>query len=283
MSERGISFESLADAAWRQYAECADAAFVVKPAIPILFFGDSERYFASARKILTVGLNPSRREFPAGEPSKQGWQRFAAAKAFYLSGRWNGDTVAYRAALDAYFRCDPYRQWFCCFEPILNGLDASYYDGTAHTALNTDLCSPLATDPTWSGLRPEQRARLMQDGVALWHRLVEYLAPDVILISVAREHVAKLIRFELIQPWQPIYTVERRKDGTAKRHPYIVETAMLRLGSGKQTRIVFGQAAHTPFGLISNRDKTALGVAIGATLVGAEQDSMSESIHKEWT
>jgi len=282
VSERGISFESLADAAWRHYAACADAAFVVKPAIPILFFGDSERYFASARKILTVGLNPSLREFPAGERLKHGWQRFEAAKELYLSGRWNGDTVAYRAALDAYFRCDPYRQWFCCFEPILNGLAASYYDGAAHTALNTDLCSPLATAPTWSGLRPEQRARLMQEGVALWHRLVEYLAPDVILISVA-SRLRELIRFELIQPWQPIYTIERRKDGTLKRHKYVVEAAMLRLGSGKQTRIVFGRAAHTPFGLISNQDKTALGVAIGATPVSVEQDSLSESIYKEWT
>jgi hypothetical protein len=110
-----------------------------------------------------------------------------------------------------------------------------------------------------------QRARLMQEGVALWHRLVEYLEPDLIVISVA-SGLRRLIDFELAAPWQPIFTIERRKDGSLKRRPYTVEAATIRLGGGKLTRIVFGRAAHTPFGLISNADKLAIGALIGAEL-----------------
>jgi hypothetical protein len=261
MSDRMTRFDSLAEAAWSQYDGCGDAAFVVRPAIPILFFGDSAQYFRSARRIITVGLNPSQREFPA----EMGWRRFSAARELYLSGQWRGRTDAYRAALDAYFRCDPYTTWFRCFEPILNGLAASYYGGYAHTALNTDLCSPLATAPTWSGLSSTQQARLMQAGVTLWHRLVEYLEPDLIVISVARQLLG-LLQFEQAEPWRPIYTIDWRKDGSLKRRPYAVEAATIRLGGGKLTRIVFGRAAHTPFGLISNADKLAIGALIGAEL-----------------
>lgn len=264
MSDRGISFDSLADAAWRHYAECADAAFVVKPAIPILFFGDSARYFESATRIITVGLNPSLREFPAGEP----FRRFVGGEMLYPSGPGAEQVALYQTALDAYFRCDPYRRWFRCFEPILNGLEASYYGTHAYTALNTDLCSPLATAPTWSGLSAAQQVLLMEQGVALWHRLVDYLEPDVILISVA-SRLRELIRFELVELWQPIYTIKWRKDGTPKPHEYTVQAATIRLGSGKCTRIVFGRAAHTPFGLISNQDKIALGSVIDATLAEA--------------
>lgn len=222
------------------------------------------RYFESATRIITVGLNPSLREFPAGEP----FRRFVGGEMLYPSGPGAEQVVLYQTALDAYFRCDPYRRWFRCFEPILNGLGASYYGTHAHTPLNTDLCSPLATAPTWSGLNGAQQAVLMQEGVVLWHRLVDYLEPDVILISVA-SRLRKLIGFELVKPWQPIYTIRHRKDGTLKRREYVVEAALIRLSSGKCTRIVFGQAAHTPFGLISNQDKIALGTVIGAALAEA--------------
>lgn len=257
MSDRVSDVERLVQDVWLHYAALRAAPFVVQPALPILFFGDSARYFASACKIITVGLNPSGREFPAAAP----FQRFEGGQALHPDGPAAGQAGLYLAVLGRYFQVEPYRQWFCCFEPILNGLDASYYGTHAYTALNTDLCSPLATAPTWSGLRPAEQALLMQEGVVLWHRLVEYLEPDVIVISVATR-LRGLIRFEWVEPWRPIYMIERRKDGTPKRQVYTVEEAVIRLGSGKRTRIVFGRAAHTPFGLISNADKTALGMAI---------------------
>jgi hypothetical protein len=42
--------------------------FVVDPAIPILFFGNSNRYFKSPLRVITVGKNPSNEEFPKDDP-----------------------------------------------------------------------------------------------------------------------------------------------------------------------------------------------------------------------
>ena len=50
--------------AWNLYERAKSQAHVVRPSIPILFFGDSEAYERSERRIITVGLNPSRLEFP---------------------------------------------------------------------------------------------------------------------------------------------------------------------------------------------------------------------------
>ena len=129
-----------------------DQDFVVRPAIPILYFGDSHRYFSSPLRIVTVGLNPSSLEFLTDCRMR----RFPAA----ASPSVQRDHQCHLAALDAYFRStsDPYKSWFGSFEPILNGMDASFYDGQISTALHTDLCSPLATDPTWSKLPPGKKS-----------------------------------------------------------------------------------------------------------------------------
>lgn len=72
-------------------------------------------------------------------------------------------TDGYLASLDAYFRTAPYTGWFNpSFEPLLRGLGASYYEAAPSVALHTDLCSPLATDPTWSRLDPREQALLEQ-------------------------------------------------------------------------------------------------------------------------
>jgi hypothetical protein len=63
----------LATEAWRLHAEAgAAASHVVEPSMPILYFGDVNPYRQSAVRIVTVGLNPSREEFPTADP----WRRF---------------------------------------------------------------------------------------------------------------------------------------------------------------------------------------------------------------
>lgn len=37
--------------------------YIVKPAIPIVWFGNMEKYNKSPKKIVTVGINPSWHEF----------------------------------------------------------------------------------------------------------------------------------------------------------------------------------------------------------------------------
>lgn len=59
----------LVDTAWDSYTRLrdADACYLVQPSVPILFFGDLQRYLASPVRVVTVGLNPSRLEFPADD------------------------------------------------------------------------------------------------------------------------------------------------------------------------------------------------------------------------
>src|SRR4051812_17750825 len=97
-------------------------------------------------------------------------------------------------------------------------MGASYYDSEINCALHTDLCSPLATDPTWSKLGSE-RSQFEASGNALWHQLIEELSPDIILISVARGHLER-IAFADQSAWQTCHAVVRAKPG---KRPYLVD------------------------------------------------------------
>ena len=159
---------SPAEAAWRAFKRADRLSARVDLAIPILFFGDLDRYLASALRVLTVGLNPSLQEFPEDSP----FRRFPYAKGAVLDGLDN-----YLKALSAYFRTDPYSTWFNAFEHLLGGLGASYYNGKPSTALHTDICSPVAIDPTWSDLGHITQNILEEDGGPLWHDLMSVLRP----------------------------------------------------------------------------------------------------------
>jgi hypothetical protein len=245
----------LAAASWDLYREAIQLGTraLVRPSIPILFFGDDERYAASALKVVTVGLNPSRLEFPSADP----FLRFPAARQIDPQ---RPALDAHLAALRAYFRERPYNAWFRpAFEPILNGLATSYYPGTANMALHTDICSPLATDPTWSRLGSVSTA-FTAPGVELWHRLVKRLAPDVILISVARRHL-EMIRFRKLGVWETVHMVERK-------NPFVVLAVSLEVVPHKPTLLVFGRAANLPFGTVSATEKLRIGESIGTSLHG---------------
>ncbi len=71
--------ESLARRAWQLHALARGRGLValVDPSCPILYFGDTCRYFASPLRVATVGLNPSLAEFPSNDP----YQRFPATAA----------------------------------------------------------------------------------------------------------------------------------------------------------------------------------------------------------
>lgn len=123
---------------------------ITNPSIPILYFGDYPSYNKSEIKIITVGLNPSHREFPIEDR----FLRFR--KAEKNSKNCNLTHLEIQRFLDSlndYYKDEPYSKWFGCFESMLNGLSASYYDNEyPNRVLHTDICSPLATDITWSKL-----------------------------------------------------------------------------------------------------------------------------------
>ncbi len=244
--------------AWQLYHDSRAITCVVRPSMPILYFGDLERYVRSPLRIVTVGLNPSAAEFPSVEP----FRRFPNARHVYpriLEGLSSG---GYRAALNAYFRCEPYMSWFSTLEPLLDGMDAGYRDGRANTALHTNLCSPLATLPTWSRLTHDERRLLETGGAPLWLRLIRQLVPDVILVSVARHHLATL-DFLPVRPWETIHIVERA-------HPYRVEAQEVEVVPGHHALIVFGRASRKPFGSVSTEAKREIGRRVAERVSGRQ-------------
>jgi hypothetical protein len=247
-----VQIDDLIRESWQVYRQFEDQPFLVKPSIPILFFGDSIQYRSSKLKVITLGLNPSRIEFPEHDR----FFRFSGARKVNPRFTVGVSCQEYLQSLNEYFHeppNHPYRPWFKSFEPLLAGLDCSYYGNAVNTALHTDLCSPLATDPTWSNLPREAQISLLPYGTRLWHSLVEWLSPDLIIASVARSHL-KRISFPQQDGWKVVHRVERT-------NCYDVELTRLKI-EGKAAALVFGKAANTPFGTVSNVEKRKIGLAI---------------------
>jgi hypothetical protein len=215
-------------------------ARVTPNSAPILYFGNLDGYRASRLRVITVGVNPSGEEFPARHP----WSRFPVE---YVA---SADAVSplmpdYLRALDAYFERDPYKLWFGAYEPALNGLGVSYYDGAAEgRALHTDVCTPVQTTPVWSGLERDEWRTLALGGVALWHRLVDELEPHVILASIGARNYAR-IALEVSDDEQIVYTVEQKR-------PLRIRATRVRVGGG-HALLVTGGAATKPFQIDDQR------------------------------
>jgi len=163
----------------------------------------------------------------------------------------------YISALNAYFRAIPYRDWFDFFEQGLNGLGASYYGNAIATALHTDIASCLATSPTWSNLPDEVQERLAPEGISLWHRLVTYLNPQIVLWSTAREWLAR-IECEPLSGWIQVHSFTTKKDGLHRARPLNLEARWYRVGSSPAL-IGFAPAAQKPLGSLCHNQKQEVG------------------------
>ena len=142
--------QNLIDKAYDYYNTYKNHESVVNPSLPILYFGNLDAYLESEIKILTVGKNPSDNEFRIKKTDPYSFCRFP---------NWSGDKKNLLSVLNEYFEDEPLKQWFSSLEPILNGMNCSYYKNNSlrNTAIHTDVCSPLATNPTWSKLSKDQK------------------------------------------------------------------------------------------------------------------------------
>lgn len=244
--EEGIRLElqGLSENVWKIFNE-SNNPHIVSESIPILYFGNVEKYLNSPLKIVTVGLNPSKIEFPESNRTL----RFDQSR----------DIAKYISTLNTYFKNNPYKLWFDSYESMLNGLQSSYYSTQANTAIHTDICSPFATDPTWSKLDTDSKESLSSPGISIWHQLVRILEPDIILISVAQNYLSDIL-FPTIHDWHQVYTLERS-------NPYAVSMAKMKIGQ-RQTNFIFGSAAQTPFGTVSKQDKILIGKYLYEELYG---------------
>ncbi|HEY8644881.1 MAG TPA: hypothetical protein VIL77_03280 [Gaiellaceae bacterium] len=228
----------------------------VESSMPILFFGDLSAYWRSTRRIVTVGLNPSDQEFPTAKS----WSRFRRGSAFSQTDDLDAASLPrYLGELSAYFAQDPYRRWFDrSFEPLLHGLDASYYPIADSVALHTDLASPVATSPTWNGLKPVHKA-LHRGGAQLWRDLVDVLAPDVIVLSVARHHLSAVSPLPL-EEWDELTRIERER-------PFVVKETTMPVAEGRKVALaVVGRCTNVPFGSVSFPDRERIGRQIAVRL-----------------
>ena len=249
MSEQARLYE-LATDAWRAFGNAAPLPSRVSPAIPILFFGNLHSYCSSKNRILTVGLNPSLREFPV----KRAFRRFPLAKGVSKS-----EPDRYLQALSDYFRTCPYRKWFRGFEHMLNGMGASYWKGQPSTALHTDICSPIATKPTWSRLDPEVKKTLEKDGRPLWHSLLEVLRPEVVLFSIACEHLSSF-KFEPVDECHVVHVYTKTKNGLERKRPVRICAQWIKICGDRSLFIFIKPAARMPLGSLDNSKKQETGV-----------------------
>ena len=239
--------------AWRAF-DCAPVLYRVDPSIPVLFFGDLEAYCESELRVVTVGLNPSAKEFPK-YPDESPFCRFPSAE-----GITPDEHERYLNALSAYFRSIPYMGWFSAFESMLCGMGTSYHAGKPSTALHTDICSPVATDPTWSRLKRDYRdiqAHMKSKGVPLWHKLIKALKPNVVIMSIARKCLLD-IEFKACGEWKVICEFDKKKNGGQRKQPYKVCARWYEVCS-KPTLFVWGQAAQKPFASISFKQRCDAG------------------------
>jgi len=226
-----------------QYQEYQAEVWIVPHSIPILYFGDLRSYWRSARKIVTVGLNPSNVEF--------------LEDRFQVRELRPGSVSDLEQSLCRYFEYNPYSLWFDRgFETLLQPLGASYYgekyatrpprwwNPQPNTASHTDICTPLATDPTWSRLPDHVTKRLSAIGFPLWRDLIEALEPDLILISVAMHHLRKLGQLNW-RSFPPFYPSEARHE--------------LWIADYGGSKIVWGQPQVTPFFHLKNEMRPSAG------------------------
>ena len=251
-SAQGIALEQAVRMAWRAHDNASESVARVDRSIPILFFGDLSAYQVAPLRILTVGLNPSLHELPSDRP----FSRFPLS-----SEESYRDQSAYLDALSRYFRTDPYRVWFNAWEPLLNGAGASYYTGDGSTALHTDICSPVATDPTWSGLDDADQHALEADGVPLWHMLLHFLKPQVVVLSIAELYLEHIEFEPMDKAWSFLHAFNRTGTGAPRSRSYQVQKRWYDVG-GVPSLFVFGRAAQTPFGLISAAQKYEVGTVV---------------------
>ena len=220
--------------------------WTVEPAAPVLFFGDLLGFEASQFRVATVGLNPSRHEFPMETP----FSRFPGVDL--------DDESSYLSALLSYFQFSPYKSWFEFYERAMLGMEASFYGGTQNVALHTDIGSVIPTDPTWSALDASIRRRLIREGVPLWHRLIERLRPDVLLQSTARRWL-ELIEFTSLTGWERIHTFELTKDGGERKRPIGLDVCWFSLSTGKSFLIAHVPASQKPLAGLSHDQKRHAG------------------------
>jgi hypothetical protein len=119
--------------------------------------------------------------------------------------------------------------------------------------LHTDLCSPIATNPTWSKLTKNERNRLQIKGFVLWKKLIMELKPNLIILSVKKAYIesiysSPIFNFKKVDyPIDPVYS----KNNTYKYEIIHYQGYI----EGDKINLLWGSAQNTPFQPFKNKIK----------------------------
>jgi hypothetical protein len=209
---------------------------VVRKSVPVLYFGNLQRYLSSPLRVITVALNPSLNEFP----EKQWDLRFPGAR--------EASQKAHFSALNQYFEHEPlWEKWFTNLDWLLEGMDSGFRAGRSSFALHTDLCTPIATNPTYSGLTPKQKCELEKLGLPLWYALAALLDPDVIVMSGGPSLRDRVATFEGAK-WLRIFGEGKKAVDVAEINSW-----------GRRRLVAFGWTVNVPFGALKSEERRVAG------------------------
>ena len=262
--------KELLNEAMDHYNEMKSLGFIVPNSLPILFFGDIEKYAKQEFKVITAALNPSDAEFTLDKDLKR-HRNLNKINNYDLSIRnysmfrfkdFDGSIEsAYKAQRD-YFKNFPYEHWFGKssggdkgFQPVLNGMGYCYYeDKNKNIAIHTDVCSPLATCPTWGGLNDNQISKIQSKGIELWIKTVKELKPDLILYSGNDKHLFGIKReYDVFS----IYTKSKDRFGNPMKRKFELKKMEASFDDFKTTIIIGRNLQGTPYGMLGRDGKTA--------------------------
>jgi hypothetical protein len=164
------------------YAHATYPKLVPTDSAPILWFGDLDRYQASPKKVITLGINPGPLAFPQANP----WRLYP----LLTDSNTRQAANIYKQALDEF----QFDQWFRSFNALLSSFGTSYNnDRNSNTeALHLDVC-PIMTSDVWSKLPTKIRQDLAQRSAPITVRLLEYLQPEFLFISLSKGNLDLIV------------------------------------------------------------------------------------------
>ncbi|QGG48013.1 hypothetical protein [Heliorestis convoluta] len=237
---------SIIEKSWYLYVKYRgkDNAFIVKPSIPILWFGNYSKYKNSHKKVVTLAINPSNDEFKLNKDDPYSFIRFKrGAEIYFKNSLSNEDKLIYVETLNKYFEDEPYNSWFRRLETPLNYINSTYGGKTgdyrySNYALHIDLC-PLATQEKWGKINNSIKDSLIEDFQPLLNDLIEYLNPSIIMASISSSSLKSL--FNIRSKEDAVVSFENQSNGFVRKYKY----NDIYIYNGRNMR-------GTPFGAMTN-------------------------------
>ena len=90
-------------------------------------------------------------------------------------------------------------------------------------------------------------------------KTISELKPDIIIVSIAEGHLPLM---GSLSPLEDVHRITHTQDGRERANPYRLRLYELEVRENFKTKLIFGPAAQTPFGIISDDQKRECGEII---------------------